>query len=213
MSSMVDLTGIKSGKLTVLAPHGKDKFGRYTWFCVCECGNSAVIRSNNLRTGNSKSCGCEKYKIGKGVRDLRGEKFGKLTPIERDMERIDSGKVYWLCKCECGNVVSVWMGDLTTSHTKSCGCLLYNPDSKYIKRRKWSQAVREKYNYTCQKCGTTDGSMNAHHIKNYKDFSEVRYDVDNGACLCVSCHTAFHRRYGHRNSDVEEFTLWLKETE
>jgi len=33
--------------------------------------------------------------------DLTGQKFGKLTAIERLPSR--NGKTYWLCKCECGN--------------------------------------------------------------------------------------------------------------
>lgn len=29
--------------------------------CECECGNGTMVRINNLREGNTKSCGCLKY--------------------------------------------------------------------------------------------------------------------------------------------------------
>ena len=38
--------------------------------------------------------------------DLTGKKFGRLTVIKRDEDRIQpSGqhKARWLCKCDCGN--------------------------------------------------------------------------------------------------------------
>lgn len=43
------------------------------------------------------------------MKDLNGQRFGKLTVIERDLSK-PSGhqhKVSWLCQCECGNIVSV----------------------------------------------------------------------------------------------------------
>ena len=48
--------------------------------------------------------------------DLSGQRFGKLVAIER---RVD-GK--WLCKCDCGNVIAVAIGNLKNGHTTSCGC-------------------------------------------------------------------------------------------
>ena len=32
------------------------------WKCKCKCGNICIIQGNNLKAGNTKSCGCEKYK-------------------------------------------------------------------------------------------------------------------------------------------------------
>lgn len=55
-------------------------------------------------------------------RDLTGQKFGKLTPIEW----IRGGK--WRCICDCGNETIVDTRNLMTGHTRSCGCGNY--DSK-----------------------------------------------------------------------------------
>ena len=35
------------------------------------------------------------------VLDIKGQKFGKLTAIEKAQSR--GKKTYWLCECECGN--------------------------------------------------------------------------------------------------------------
>ena len=59
------------------------------------------------------------------LRDLTGQKFGRLTVLHRDESRPKGhGKpVYWVCQCECGNVKSIYAHSLTTGKTQSCGCL------------------------------------------------------------------------------------------
>ena len=57
----------------------------------------------------------------KKVKDISGQKFGRLTAIK--FLRIEKHKAVWLCKCECGNLLEVRGTDLTKGHTKSCGCL------------------------------------------------------------------------------------------
>lgn len=58
--------------------------------------------------------------------DLTGNKYGRLTVIERSESYISKSgipKVKWLCKCDCGNTVNVLGVDLRRGNTKSCGCL------------------------------------------------------------------------------------------
>lgn len=56
--------------------------------------------------------------------DLTGQKFGKLTVIERVKSPTNSDHhAYWICKCACGNYVVVIGKDLRNNHTRSCGCL------------------------------------------------------------------------------------------
>ena len=56
------------------------------------------------------------------LKDLTGQKFGRLTVISR-AENADCGKVRWICKCDCGAEVVVRGGNLRNGHTASCGCL------------------------------------------------------------------------------------------
>ena len=54
-------------------------------------------------------------------KNLTGQRFNRLVVIERS-EPI-CGLTAWLCQCDCGRQTIVTTSDLTTNHTKSCGCL------------------------------------------------------------------------------------------
>lgn len=54
--------------------------------------------------------------------DLIGQKFGKLTVLERT-ENTKSGKTKWICICDCGNKAVVVGDRLKSGKTKSCGCI------------------------------------------------------------------------------------------
>lgn len=59
MGTLIDLTGRKIGRLTVLKRVGSDKNKKTLWLCRCECGNEKVICSNTLlRKNKTLSCGC-----------------------------------------------------------------------------------------------------------------------------------------------------------
>lgn len=64
MPKLVDLTGRKFNKLTVIKRADND--GKFvTWLCECECGNTVTVRGNNIKSGNTSSCGCNNH-TGKG---------------------------------------------------------------------------------------------------------------------------------------------------
>lgn len=49
--------GTMFNRLTVIERSGSAG-GQAAYLCLCECGNDSIVRSNDLRTGNTKSCGC-----------------------------------------------------------------------------------------------------------------------------------------------------------
>lgn len=57
--ALIDRTGARYGRLLVISraevAHGK---GPVKWLCRCDCGNMVEVRSTNLSSGNSTSCGC-----------------------------------------------------------------------------------------------------------------------------------------------------------
>lgn len=58
------------------------------------------------------------------AKDLTGQRFNRLTVIERDFDKKDkSRQAWWKCKCDCGNEISVRSHCLISGNTQSCGCL------------------------------------------------------------------------------------------
>ena len=54
-----DLTGKRYGNLTVISKSAPIN-GRSNWLCKCDCGNETIVRTSNLESGHTKSCGCYK---------------------------------------------------------------------------------------------------------------------------------------------------------
>lgn len=63
-SRLIDLTGKKFGLLTV-KKYSHKKNNQPHWDCVCDCGKTKCIAGNSLKSGRSKSCGCNISKINK----------------------------------------------------------------------------------------------------------------------------------------------------
>lgn len=63
MRKIIDLTGQKFGRLTVLYRVESAKDGHSKWHCKCVCGNEVDVQSNNLKCGVTQSCGCYKKEI------------------------------------------------------------------------------------------------------------------------------------------------------
>lgn len=53
--------------------------------------------------------------------NIAGKKFGRLTIIKEASKVTKLRRV--LCRCDCGNQVTVDLQSLTSGNTKSCGCL------------------------------------------------------------------------------------------
>lgn len=129
MSKVVDLTGQKFGKLTVLSRAENDKFGKAQWLCQCECGNTKIINGSSLRRGLTVSCGCHKLQKLKEYNDNHvineiGNIYGYLTVISRneDPSFNKDGRAMWNCKCKCGNQCVVAGKLLREGKVTSCGC-------------------------------------------------------------------------------------------
>lgn len=52
-----------------------------------------------------------------------GERFSRLTTIERQDKASPSGRIRsrWLCQCDCGNLVVVESGNLRSGNSRQCG--------------------------------------------------------------------------------------------
>jgi hypothetical protein len=72
MPNLIDRTGQRFGRLLVLRRAGLTGT-ESTWDCACDCGGMAIdVRSSNLRSGNTRSCGCM-------VREFTGSLAARLN--------------------------------------------------------------------------------------------------------------------------------------
>ena len=165
MSKVIDLTGQKFGRLTVIRRAGRDKLGKYLWLCKCECGKETVVRGYTLKNGSTKSCGClweenlreqikknrlkakEKIKNNKKICN----KCKKEKPLEsfyKDSKRLD-GRQGW-CKDCCEKYrAKIKKLPKTTPTTKKC-----SECGRVLKIEKFSKdnSTLNGYNSCCKDC-------------------------------------------------------------
>ena len=117
-----DLIGQRFGHLTVLEDSGERYHRSVLWKCQCDCGRIKNISGNTLKTGHAKSCGNDNCEYHHYYDDLTGKIFGFLTVLKPTTMK-DGSHMYWLCKCECGNITEVASNHLKNGNIKSCGCI------------------------------------------------------------------------------------------
>ena len=70
----------------------------------------------------------------------------------------------------------------------------------------WSLLVKLRAKMQCEVCGKRS-PLNSHHIFS-RSKKSTRWDVMNGVCLCVGCHTFSSKFSAHKTPT--EFTYWLE---
>ena len=85
----------------------------------------------------------------------------------------------------------------------------FRKNKRYQKDKKgiaWAKLIKEKSKFTCEICHKSKpNEMISHHLNAWNAHPEQRYDLDNGVCLCETCHKAFHREYGAGNNTKAQF--------
>lgn len=114
-----DLAGQKFGELIAIEPTGKRSAGSIVWRCKCSCGATCEASQSSLVTGRVRSCGHIR------VRDLTGQRFGRLVAVKLMQVRTNGQPASrtWLCKCDCGSVTIAPSAYLVNGMKLSCGCI------------------------------------------------------------------------------------------
>ena len=68
-----------------------------------------------------------------------------------------------------------------------------DPDRNRYPYKMWVKAVKDRDGWQCTSCGAV-GVLHAHHIKRWRDYPALRYELSNGITLCHPCHEAAHGR-------------------
>lgn len=181
-----DLTGQMFGRLTVVSfagyyDNGKKK--RTKWNCKCSCnGNIDSYLQTNIVQGNAKSCGCLKA-------EGYEEKGKRLQEWHKSPENKEKFRKLLIQSLKFGPEHHCYNHSLT-------------PEERESSRRRmpmyktWCKTIYKKDNYACKKCNKKHCQLEAHHIKSYKLYPELRFDINNGVCLCTKCHLLLHQTYG-----------------
>lgn len=140
----------------------------------------------------------EKY----GVESYTKTEEYKVKTIETNMRKYGVPSHMLLPKYRAavtGENSPVWKG----------GVAQHRQERATYEYRTWRSAVFQRDSYTCQCCSHHGGDLEAHHICNWKDNPELRYDIDNGITLCGECHTKFHSKFGKRNNTRSQLESFL----
>lgn len=132
---MENIIGRRFGRLFVV-DCAERRYGKDFWTCRCQCGKYKEIQGRHLKSGNTRSCGCLRNERVKEAifKELTGKRFGKLLVLSLIGKRRRG--YYWKCLCDCGSIIDVLSGALTSGNTRSCGCLHKEVASQVNKERK-----------------------------------------------------------------------------
>lgn len=73
MPRAVDITGTRFGRLTAVRREYCHKTRGWYWRCACDCGAEIVACLGNIRSGNTRSCGCLKLDTTKARSTTHGD--------------------------------------------------------------------------------------------------------------------------------------------
>lgn len=83
MANRIELAGLRFGAWSVIEYAGRNSLGQPSWHCVCDCGVSRAVVGQALRTGGSRSCGCEKPAAIAAKKTLHGRARRDFSPEYR----------------------------------------------------------------------------------------------------------------------------------
>jgi hypothetical protein len=168
---------------------GNHMFGKTSW----SKGLTGIFK-------HSKETKIRMSKVHKGLNTwMKGKKLSEETKRKIGLSSkgrkvsMESRKKNSLSKT--GSKNPMWKGGITPNHKKI---------RNLFEIKLWRDAVLARDNYLCQKCNIGSDKLNAHHIKNFIKFLELRTSIENGITLCEKCHIKFHKIYGKTNNTKEQ---------
>lgn len=156
-TKLEDLTGKVFNDIYVVSISDK-KSGRVHWNCICHCGNQFIASAKNLKSGNTKSCGCTRYnKTHDRFTDLTGKIYNNLL-VKKFIEK-DGHKYIWQCECLlCGKICNVESINIKNGHTTSCGCRISKKEFEIAQ-------ILDQYNIRYQQQKKFIGCKNKKHLR------------------------------------------------
>ncbi len=158
----------------------------------CRNMSKKITELHNNGIYNYKHLIGNKFRLGKpGSKKLKGIRVSKKTEFKKGMIPWNKGLKYSSSKRGkkypqySGENHWNWRGGITPYVMKL---------RTSIETRIWREKIFERDNYICQNCGKKNCNLNAHHLNNFSEYPDLRFDLDNGITLCRECHLKIHRK-------------------
>lgn len=71
-----------------------------------------------------------------------------------------------------------------------------------LESKEWRRKIFERDAFTCQVCRQVGVYLEAHHIKSWANYPELRFELDNGVALCLDCHSKTDNYKGRKKGNV-----------
>jgi hypothetical protein len=151
--------------------------------------HTGVSRSEEFCIKNGLRTKGKRYMLGKNQSDETKRKISK-SHIGKILSEVTRNKLKEAWKIgkenRSGEHCGAWKGGVTPINALIRNSAEYN---------QWRNAVYKRDYWTCQECGMKNGIvLNAHHIKSFSEFPELRFEVSNGVTLCEQCHSVAHTK-------------------
>lgn len=135
---------------------------------------------------------------------IKGKHHTEQTKEKMRQARLKNPSFYWLGKKR--PEVKNWLANKGKNHYR------WNPyrinilqDRDCTEYKEWRMGVYSRDGFKC-KIANSDcrGRIEAHHILNYKNHPELRYEINNGITLCQAHHP-------HKRKDEQQLAPIFKE--
>lgn len=163
------LVGQRFGKLVVLEDVGR-RNRSVLWSCQCDCGQVVVVRSDVLKSGNTKSCGC----ITKELQSIKAKARG--------------GENHWNWKGGVNPITKTVRSSILNRFWRTLvfqrdnyTCMECNKKGGFLHAHhiKPFAQILEEYNIT-----TLEEAYECEEL----------WDINNGVTLCIDCHHKIHHK-------------------
>lgn len=180
-----NLLGQKFARLLVIAeaePVGVRK--RLAWLCQCDCGDTKVVKSDDLKSGDTKSCGCPNKELNVG----RGRKMGtsnvRFHPSETSARRV------WKKRYNDGISFEDFL-HISQMDCHYCGAKPNNIQNAAKEDKKASQFAKDNGDFVYNGLDRVDNSL--------------PHTLDNVVPCCKWCN------FAKRERTVAEFETWIEQ--
>lgn len=169
-------------------------------YCSHSCANSVNMLWTKRCVWRTSPNKWNIWKRGKDNKQYtRVDKYCKICNKEFTVKKYREKTAKYCCK-KCS--------EIDRNEGKSP---IANKIRKSIEWKLWKDSVLSRDWYMCQKCNIIGTEIHSHHIKNFSQYPELRFAIDNWITLCKICHKLFHKIYWIKNNTKKQIDSFLSQ--